>query len=121
MPRQLHRAIDHQRHAVTFQVMASVPDGDGGYTEEWTPLDPPNGWAAIEPATQRSLERVTASFTVQAIATHVVTLDYHPTLNIEARVFYHGRQFQIHAIQNVDERNRQLVLVCSEVLHAGGS
>jgi head-tail adaptor len=119
MPFQLLRPTSQQRHRVTLDRAAQVPDGDGGYIEGWLPLTPPSMWAAIQPATPRGLEKVTASVAVQAIATHLVVLDYHPQLTIESRLTYHSRAFQIHVIENVDERNLQLVLVCSEII--GGS
>lgn len=116
-PTQFSRPIGQLRHRVSLDAYGQGPDGDGGYEEGWTPLDPPTVWAAIEPATTQNLEGVTGGVAVRAVATHVVTMDFHPALTISSRVVFRGREFQIHAIQNVDERDVQLVCACSEVVH----
>jgi head-tail adaptor len=116
---QVLRPTSQQRHRITLDGAARIPDGDGGYIEGWSPLTPPSAWASIQAATPRGLEKVTASVAVQAVATHLVLMDYHAQLTVTSRVTYHGRHFQIHVIENVDERNQQLVLVCSEII--GGS
>jgi SPP1 family predicted phage head-tail adaptor len=114
---QIRRRIGPRRHRLDCQGLKTVADGDGGYVEDWTPLVPPQRWGVIEPARRRDVEGVTANAAIQAVATHVITMDYHPQLTVESRVFYHGREFQIHAIANENEENRQLVVVCTEVLH----
>jgi SPP1 family predicted phage head-tail adaptor len=116
----IRRTIDVQRHLISLDQVSQVPDGDGGYVNTWTPLTPPQLWAAIEPASLRGIEAVTASTTIQAVATHVVTMDYHPQVTVQSRIHFRSREFQIHAVTNVDEANQQHILVCSEVLNASG-
>lgn len=116
-PTQYSRAIGQLRHRISVDGFALAPDGDGGYIEGWNPLDPPTVWAAIAPATERNLEQVTAGATIEAIATHVITLDFHPQLTVKSRLTFRGREFQIHAMQNVDERDLQLVCACTEIVN----
>jgi len=95
-----------------------VPDGDGGYTEAFAPLDPPQLFAKIEPATVISMERF-ASGTVAATATHVVTMPFHPTVTLQTRVQWTDDANRLHtanvtALANVDERCHTLLLAIAE-------
>jgi head-tail adaptor len=114
---QIRRVTGDQRHLVACDGITRTPDGDGGYIESWAPLVPATRWAMIEPARKKDVEAVTGSVAVQAVATHLITMDYHAQLNVQGRLRYHGREFQIHAIANTNEENAQLVVVCTEVLH----
>jgi SPP1 family predicted phage head-tail adaptor len=104
------------RHRVTLENPGTpVPDGDGGYTEAWTALSPASVSASIVPATARDLERVVAG-TVMATATHVVTIRYHSGVTTKTRVTFGTRVFSVTGVQNADERNIQLQLVCEEIV-----
>ena len=96
------------------------PDGEGGWTEGWDPLDPAEMYVSIDPATQSDLERVTSG-TVISTATHVISLIYHPGVTIESRLRYQEpgkaeRIFAVTAIRNPEEADRELVLVAVEQL-----
>jgi SPP1 family predicted phage head-tail adaptor len=105
-----------KRHMVTLQNPgADVPDADGGYTQTWTALSPSPVYAEIKPATARDLERVTAN-AVQSTATHLVSIDYHSGVTTETRVGFGTRVLQVTSVQNPDERNIELLLVCTEVV-----
>lgn len=102
------------RHRVTLQNPGvDVPDGDGGYTQVPAPLVPPQVWASIVPATAREMERVVAN-TVETSATHLVRVRYHPGITTETQVLFGSRVFYVTGIQNIEERNVELVLVCTE-------
>jgi head-tail adaptor len=97
-----------------------APDGEGGWTEGWAPLDPAEMYVSIVPATQSDLERVTSG-TVISMATHIIELPYHPGVTIETRLRYSEparpeRTFAVTAIRNPDEADRELVLVAVEQL-----
>jgi head-tail adaptor len=92
-----------------------VADGEGGYTEDWQPLDPPEMLAHIDAATARDLERA-VSGTVLSTATHLIGMLYHPGITIQTRVTYGTREFQVTAVRNPDEANRELLLVAEEIL-----
>jgi head-tail adaptor len=89
------------RHLVTFEAPGDrVPDGEGGYTQSWVPLD---------------LEYTTAG-TAAASATHIVRGDYRADVTTTARMVHEGRPFQITGIANLEERDETLELVCEELL-----
>jgi head-tail adaptor len=95
-----------------------VPDGDGGYTEGFAPLDPPDMDASIEAASTRDLERVTAG-TVLATATHLVRMRFHPGVTVQTRITFGDRVFEVQSVTNVDERNIALILICGELVQDG--
>jgi SPP1 family predicted phage head-tail adaptor len=101
------------RHLVTLQTPASASDGDGGFTDTWTTLA--TVWASIVPATARDLERVVAG-TVQSSATHLVTIRYLAGVTTKTRVVFGSRLFSVTGMQNPEERNISLVLVCQEIV-----
>lgn len=105
-----------KRHLVTLRGPGTlVPDGDGGYTQVPTNLEPPTRYAEIKPATARDLERTIAN-AVQSKASHIVTMDYHPDVTTETTLLFGTRVFQVTGVQNPEERNIDLVLACEEVV-----
>jgi SPP1 family predicted phage head-tail adaptor len=92
-----------------------VPDGDGGFTHTYAPLVPPTWWVEIKPATARDLERI-GSGTVLSTATHLVTGRYRSDVTTQTRLTFHERVFSVTGRMNPGERNRELVLVCVEVV-----
>jgi SPP1 family predicted phage head-tail adaptor len=93
----------------------SVPDGEGGYTEAPVPLDPAEAFVSIAPSSAADLERAAVGVTV-AQATHVITMRYHPGVDIYTRITYGARVFQVTSVRNPDEANRELVIVAQELL-----
>jgi len=115
-----------RRHHVWLDRPTTTADTEGGFTQVWTPLTPPDEWVSITPATARDLERTIAN-TVQSTATHVIGMKYRAdvttatritkgTRNTDGTLTAGSREFQITGVQNVEERNRDLVLVCQEVV-----
>lgn len=108
--------IGAYRHRVSVSNPSGyVPDGDGGYTSGYAPATPPVIDASIQAATARDLERVTAG-TVMATATHLIRCRFHPEITTASRLTFKGRTFEVQSVQNVDERDIALVLICAEVL-----
>lgn len=104
------------RHQVTLKNPGPrVPDGEGGYTESQIELSPSPVWASIQPATARDLERRVAS-TMQASASHIVTMRYHPQVTTKTQLLFGDRVFFVNGVQNTDERNVELVLACQEIV-----
>jgi head-tail adaptor len=107
-----------KRHLVTLENPgASVPDGDGGYTQAWTALTPPRMRAEIKPATARELERLAAG-TVLSSASHIVTMDYHAQVTTVTRIVFGTRYFSVTGVSNPEERNIETICVCVELLGA---
>ena len=90
-----------------------VPDGTG-WVESWIDL-PPAEFARITPASQASLEQITAG-TVLSMATHIVTVPYRQGLTTKSRFLYDGRSLSVLGIFDVEERHVQLNLVCAEIV-----
>ena len=117
-----HGSVGERQKRVKLQKPGGmVPDGDGGYTEGVVPLDPPQMFARIQPASQADLERVMAG-APQTTATHLVSMPYHPGVTVQAQLLVEDhprpeRLFEIVYISNPEERDAEMVLVCAEVLH----
>jgi head-tail adaptor len=100
----------------------AVPDGDGGFTETWTPLDPPTVQAHVTPAATRSLEYL-ANSTVLAQATHLVTIWYHPQVTTQTQIVIdptpmvpRTRTLNVLYVGDQNERHIELDLVCAEIV-----
>lgn len=99
---------------------APVPDGAGGFSEDWTPLDPPSTWAALDALGSADMERLTAD-TIVAGATHAITIPYHPGVTVQTRLTYEDpdrgpRRFQVVGLRDPDEARRELAIVAAEVI-----
>ena len=95
------------RTIVQFQRLTRVPDGAGGATQTWANLA-----GAPTRAHVKSLsgsERF-ASARVEATATHRITVRYFAGLTEADRVVFGGRASNIRFINDLEQRNRWLVL-----------
>lgn len=95
-----------------------TPDSDGGFTSGYAPADPPVVDCSIQAATVRDMERVTAG-TVLTTATHLIRCRFHKGITTATRLTFKGRTFEVQSVQNVDERDIALVLICAEVVAPG--
>jgi head-tail adaptor len=108
--------LGQRRHFVTLANPGpAVSDGDGGYLQVWTDLDPPSLYVSILPATAKDLERV-ASGTVLSTASHIVTGPYHAQVTTKTRLTFGPRTLNVVGVANPEERNVELVLLCAEVV-----
>lgn len=108
--------IGSYRHRVTVEGPGDpVPDGDGGYTEGYGPLDPGTWDCSIAPATTKDLEQV-AGGTVISQATHIVKGRYHRGLTTRARLVFKGRVLNVVHVANREERDIESILICAEVV-----
>lgn len=97
-----------------------MPDGEGGWTEVWTDLVPPQLFGWVRPTTASDMERL-GSNTVTAAATLVVTLPFHPGLTSQTRLLVENgarpvRTLAVLGYANPDSRDTELEVFCSEVL-----
>ncbi len=105
-----------RRHLVTLANPSTpVPDGDGSYTQEPVPLNPPYAYAAIVPATVRELERLMAG-TVISEATDILSMPYHAQVTTQTIVTFNGRTLRVTGVMNPEERNRETICACVEVV-----
>lgn len=107
------------RHRITLANPTQTADGDGGYTETWTSLSPPVAWASVKAARGRFGEAPQAG-TVEARATHQVSMRYHPDVTVKTRVTFTDRagstrHLSVIDVSDVEEQGTELVLTCVEV------
>jgi len=103
-----------RRHTVLLENPSEpIPDGNGGYSQTWSALSPPRMPAHITTATARDLETVLVNV-VNAQATSIVTLDYHPQITTKTRITFGTRILEVTGVKNDEERNRELTLTCIE-------
>lgn len=107
------------RRRITLQQQSTSVDAYGQPVVTWA--DVATIWASLEPSFGREL-----------IAAQAVNLDQPTTITIRwqsafsnprsvaaMRAVYKGRIFNIHSVQNEDERNSMLTLIASEGLNDG--
>jgi len=100
--------IGQMRHLVTIQSTSNSADGGGGYTQSWSTVEAV--YAAIKPASGRESYR---QGQIQDDTTHEITIR-HRAMNANYRISFDSRLFNIKSIKNIDERNRYMVLSCTE-------
>ena len=99
------------RHLVTIQKNTPTADGMGGWTAVWTTLT--TAWAAIWPV---SAKEQVASQQVEGQITHKIRIRHQSSITGANRIKHGTRYFKIVAPPiNVDERDCQLDLLCTEV------
>ena len=97
-----------------------VPDGDGGFTQSYTPLNPAEWRFAIEVASTRAAERHFAA-TVTAHAAYILTGRFHPDIDTKTRILWTDRSGYVHTgeVLDVDDTEGagvETVVLVSEVV-----
>lgn len=103
------------RHVVTVQQRAVTVDSYGEQSTTWSDLHEPV-FAAIEPLSGREL---IAALSEQSEITHKVRIRYLAGVAPKHRLVFGARYFDILAVRDVDERNREMELLCSEGMATG--
>jgi SPP1 family predicted phage head-tail adaptor len=102
------------RYLVTVQQnQPSAQASDGTPLDNWVNLGPPV-WADITVLTGQELWFARQA---QSEVTHKIAVRYSSALadlTGSIRVLYQSRTFHVQWVENVDERNRTLVLHCTE-------
>jgi hypothetical protein len=106
-------AIGTTRHLVRFENPGPpIPDGEGGFTEGWTPTTPATWYVSIRRATMRDLERFMAG-AVLSTASFLVQGRYHPGVTLQSRMIEaDGTIYQVTDKANVQERDVEMDLLC---------
>ena len=97
------------RHRIELLASGSVSDGMGGSTSGWSTFA--TVWAAVEPLRGRAFMEAKAA---QSEVSHRVRMRYADGITAAMKVRYEGRIFSIDAVLNINERNRELHLMCVE-------
>jgi len=105
------RRAGQRRQLIALQEKRDV-ETTSGFTSDWTTYD--EVWASVEPVTASPAERATAN-TTQVPMTHLVEIDFDDRVKAEHRVLFNARPlYLVGPPQNLEERNKTLVLVCEE-------
>lgn len=100
------------RHQVTLQQLgARVDDGTGGGSIPFN--DVASVWAAIEPLTGREL---LDAGQYDPSLTHRVRIRYYAGVRPSWRIKYATRLFDVKSIADLEERHREMDLMCEELV-----
>jgi len=97
------------RNTIAIEQVAETQDADGSVIESWSTFA--SAQASIEPISGREYF---AAQTTQADVTHRISLRYLAGVMPKMRVKYGSRIFDILSVININERNRELQLMCRE-------
>lgn len=98
------------RHRITInKPVPGTPDSYGGVQNTWQSVG--TFWASIESLSGREFE-VAKSYA--ATVSHRIVMRYAPGILPTYQVIYGTRIFNVNGVLNVEERNRQLTLFCTE-------
>lgn len=110
MPR-LGSSVGRYRIWVTLSQSPQETDDSDGFFED---LVPPGTWASIRPSLGDNGRTIS----------HLVEMRWHPQVTIDTRIVYEDankpdgkttRELFVKGVQNVEEMNDTLVLLCEEV------
>jgi hypothetical protein len=97
-----------------------VSDGDGGFTQTYTPLDPATWRCALEKASVRNAERHFAA-TITSHATYVMTGRFHPGISTQTRMVWTDRSGAVHTgnvldVSDTEGAGVQTIALVAEVV-----
>lgn len=98
------------RKRVRIQTPVDAQNGLGEMIRAWSTVA--TVWAAVEPLRGREMFDAAQ---VQAEISHRVQLRYRPGVNTTMRILFGSRVLQIQSVIDVDERRRELQLMCREM------
>ncbi|CAB4177357.1 Bacteriophage SPP1, head-tail adaptor [uncultured Caudovirales phage] len=104
----------HLRHRATLQTVGGsdvVGDGNPTLTPTTVASDVP---VAIEPANASNVERLFAGLS-QFVISSLVRCRYRTDVGPTSQWLFGTRILRVRGIQNVGERNRELVMACEEL------
>jgi SPP1 family predicted phage head-tail adaptor len=101
--------IGNLRHRITIEQAAVAQDTDGAVLESWSTYAMVQ--ASIEPISGREYF---AAQSTQADVTHRIIVRYRSGITPKMRVNHGSRIFDILSVININERNRELHLMCRE-------
>jgi SPP1 family predicted phage head-tail adaptor len=107
----LMRAGTLKRRVTIQAVTEGTQDGYGEPAEVVTTFA--TRWASVEPLSGAELYR---AHEMHPEVTHSVRLRYLDGVTAKMRVLFGTRSFEIKTVLNTEETNRELVLLCTELL-----
>lgn len=101
--------IGKLRHRLVIQRENASQDSYGEDVPSWTTFA--TVWGSVEPLTGREYLEGKA---LTAEVTYRIRIRSLSGVTPEMRVSYDSRYFQIVSVMDVDERNREMILMCRE-------
>ncbi|PHR57283.1 MAG: head-tail adaptor protein [Arcobacter sp.] len=98
------------KHTIVIQSSIEIPDSFGGVSKSW------NDFKTVRASVKPQSAKEFFSAGVQAEATHKIEVRYVLGLNPKMRILFGTRVFDIKSILNIQERNKVLHIICTEVL-----
>ena len=102
---------------VTIERSSLTTDGEGGFTETWTP-DPSGGvWAWITPLSAREsyfFERVIPGNRVKAVIRFRGDANGAPYYSAKDRVTFNGRTYAVESVIDIEDESRYMELMLAE-------
>lgn len=99
------------RHRVMIQSAVELQSASGEISVTWGNVQ--KWWAEISPMTAR--EFISGEQRIAEVS-HKITIRYCSFLTVRHRIEWQGRVFEISAILNTDERNREQVIMSNELV-----
>lgn len=96
--------LGRMNRQVTLSRSPQATDDSDGFFEA---LSPETVWARIQPLSPSDNGRTQQ---------HLVTIRYHSQVTMDTRIVYGTRELFVKGVQNVDERNAEMQLLCEEVI-----
>jgi SPP1 family predicted phage head-tail adaptor len=103
------RAGDLNRR-ITLQQPVEATDAEGAITVTYTTLR--TVWAAIDALTGNE---VFLAGQIEAMRPVTITIRYQSDVSPRLRIAYGSRVFQIRSVRDVEEKHRELELLCEEL------
>lgn len=102
------------RHTIAIQERTPTADGMGGFTETWATV---SGMGSVRAAVWpvRGDEKLDA-MKLEYVEPRKIRIRYRPGITTKNRIYWSDRSktFNIVSINNIDEKNRMLDMVCTE-------
>jgi|SRR5215469_12250413 len=99
------------RHKIDIVQPTDHQDSTGGFDISQNTIYA-NVWASVEAL--NGTDKFAAHEFLSQVS-HQVVIQYLPCINSGMQVWFQGRQFQIEAVLNPDERPKSLILLCIEI------
>ncbi len=106
-----------RRHLVTLQSPVITKGTSGGVQTDWVTVSQP--WAAIRQTTGTERPATAAAGGQVAEASTEFNICYRPGVSSLMRVLYQGAVYDIKHVNNVHEKNEELVLTCTTGINNG--
>jgi SPP1 family predicted phage head-tail adaptor len=103
------RELARKNRSVVIQRRGTAQGTTGQVIESWTTTA--TVFASISPISGREYFNASGE---RAEVTHRVVIRYGPSVAARDRIVYGSRVFDIKSVIDMEEKNRQLVLMCTE-------